>query len=160
MSISRWMDKENVVYRQWNVTQPSKRDGIVPFVATWMGTEIQLYIYTYIVKESESCSIISDFATPWTVACQTPLSMELSRPEYWSRYCSLLWGSSQPRDWTQVTHNAGRFFTVWDTMESHICIFKSVLFLYRLLQNIEHSSLCYTVGPCWLSILYTVVCIC
>ena len=34
------MDKENVVYRQWNVTQPSKRDGIVPFVATWMGIEI------------------------------------------------------------------------------------------------------------------------
>ena len=25
------------------------------------------------------------FATPWTVACQTPLSMEFSRQEYWSR---------------------------------------------------------------------------
>ena len=24
------------------------------------------------------------FATPWTVACQAPLSMEFSRPEYWS----------------------------------------------------------------------------
>ena len=24
------------------------------------------------------------FATPWTVACQAPLSMELSRQEYWS----------------------------------------------------------------------------
>ena len=23
-------------------------------------------------------------ATPWTVACQTPLSMEFSRQEYWS----------------------------------------------------------------------------
>ena len=23
-------------------------------------------------------------ATPWTVACQAPLSMELSRQEYWS----------------------------------------------------------------------------
>ena len=22
--------------------------------------------------------------TPWTVACQSPLSMEFSRPEYWS----------------------------------------------------------------------------
>ena len=31
---------------------------------------------------------------------------------------------------------------------------------YRLLQNIEYSSLCYTVGPCFLSILYIVVCIC
>ena len=25
------------------------------------------------------------FATPWTVACQTPLFMEFSRQEYWSR---------------------------------------------------------------------------
>ena len=28
-----------------------------------------------------SCSVISDFATPWTVAPQAPLSMELSRQE-------------------------------------------------------------------------------
>ena len=25
------------------------------------------------------------FATPWTVACQAPLSMGFSRQEYWSR---------------------------------------------------------------------------
>ena len=24
------------------------------------------------------------FETPWTVACQAPLSVEFSRPEYWS----------------------------------------------------------------------------
>ena len=28
--------------------------------------------------------IMSDSATPWTVACQTPLSVEFSRQEYWS----------------------------------------------------------------------------
>ena len=27
-------------------------------------------------------------------------------------------GSSQPRDWTQVSHIAGRFFTSWDTREA------------------------------------------
>ena len=27
-------------------------------------------------------------------------------------------GSSQPRDWTQVFHNAGRFFTSWATRET------------------------------------------
>ena len=32
-------------------------------------------------------------------------------------------GSSQPRDWTQVSHIAGRFFTIWATRESH----KSIL---------------------------------
>ena len=28
----------------------------------------------------------------------------------------------------------------------------------RMPHNIEHSSLCYTIGPCWLSILNTVMC--
>ena len=30
------------------------------------------------------CSVLSDSANPWTVACQAPLSMEFSRQEYWS----------------------------------------------------------------------------
>ena len=34
-----------------------------------------------------------------------------------------------------------------------------ILFPYRLLQNIEYNSLCYTVGPCWLSVLCIIVCI-
>ena len=29
-------------------------------------------------------SLVCVFVTPWTVACQTPLSMEFSRQEYWS----------------------------------------------------------------------------
>ena len=41
----------------------------------------------------------------------------------------------------------------------YISILFPILFPYRLLQNIECSSLCYTVGPCWFSILYIVVCI-
>ena len=35
-----------------------------------------------------------------------------------------------------------------------------ILFPYRSLQSIDWCSLCYTVGPYQLSILYTVVCIC
>ena len=31
-----------------------------------------------------SCSVLSDFASPWTVALQAPLSLEFSRQEYWS----------------------------------------------------------------------------
>ena len=42
----------------------------------------------------------------------------------------------------------------------HVSILFQIPFPFRLLQNIEQSSLCYTVGPCWLSILYIVVCIC
>ena len=41
-----------------------------------------------------------------------------------------------------------------------IFILFQILFHYSLLQGIEYSSLCYTVGPCWLSILYRVVYIC
>ena len=37
------------------------------------------------VEWSGSRSVVSDsFATPWTAACQAPLSMEFSRQEYWS----------------------------------------------------------------------------
>ena len=36
----------------------------------------------------------------------------------------------------------------------HVSILFQILFPFRLLQNIEQSSLCYTVGPCWLSILF------
>ena len=38
--------------------------------------------------------------------------------------------------------------------------FFQILFPYRLLQNIEYSSVCYTIGPCWLSILFIAVCTC
>ena len=45
--------------------------------------------------------------TPWTVACQAPLSMGLSRQEYWSglRFASP-GESSQLRDQTWVSHIA------------------------------------------------------
>ena len=32
-----------------------------------------------------SCSVI----TPWTIACQAPLSMEFSRQEYWSGWLAI-----------------------------------------------------------------------
>ena len=35
-----------------------------------------------------------------------------------------------------------------------------ILFPFTLLQNIEQSSLCYTVGPCWLCVLNIAVCTC
>ena len=45
-------------------------------------------------------------------------------------------------------------------IHTYIYILFPILFHYGLLQDIEYSSLCYTVGPCCLSVLYTVVCIC
>ena len=34
--------------------------------------------------ESVCCSVMSSSASPWIVACQAPLSMEVSRQEYWN----------------------------------------------------------------------------
>ena len=42
-------------------------------------------------------------------------------------------------------------------IQLYVCILFQIPFLLRLLQNIEQTSLCYAVGPCWLSILNTVV---
>ena len=46
--------------------------------------------------------------------------------------------------------------------DSVIHILVSILFQiilpFRLLQNIEQSSLCCTVGPCWLSVLNIALC--
>ena len=36
----------------------------------------------------------------------------------------------------------------------HVYILFQILFLFRLLQNIEQRSKYYTVGPCWLSVLF------
>ena len=65
--------------------------------------------------------------TPWTVALQAPLSMELSRQEHWSKQSFLSPGDlPKLRDWTQVSCIAGGFFTSWATRE--VYQFSSVQF--------------------------------
>ena len=44
-----------------------------------------MYIYTHFAcVTTQSLSCVQLFATPWTVGCQTPLSMGFPRQEYWS----------------------------------------------------------------------------
>ena len=59
------------------------------------------------------------FVTPWTVAYQAPLSVGIlqARILEWVAMPSSR-GYSQPRDWTQVSRIAGRFFTNWATREA------------------------------------------
>ena len=45
-------------------------------------------------------------------------------------------------------------------IQIHVCILFQILFPFRLLQSIEQSFLCCTVGPSWLSILNIAVCTC
>ena len=60
-----------------------------------------------------SRSVMSDSVTPWTVACQAPLSVRILEArilEWVAMFSSRV--SSQPRARTQVSHIAGRFFTI------------------------------------------------
>ena len=43
------------------------------------------FFFLVVAKVCKSLSSVWLFATPWTAASQSPLSMEFSRPEYWSR---------------------------------------------------------------------------
>ena len=43
---------------------------------------------------------------------------------------------------------------------THVSILFQILFPFNLLQSIQQSSLSYTVGPRWLSILNVAVCTC
>ena len=63
------------------------------------------------------------FASPWTVACQAPLSMGIlqARILEWVAVPSSR-GSSQTRDGTQVSFIAGGFFTDRATREASIKI--------------------------------------
>ena len=58
-------------------------------------------------------------ATPWTVARQAPLSMGILQARILERVTiSFSRGSSWPRNWTQISCIAGRFFIDWATREA------------------------------------------
>ena len=52
----------------------------------WLILYLIICLWSIFPLESKSVSrsVLSDSATPWTVACQAPLSMGFSRQEYWS----------------------------------------------------------------------------
>ena len=73
-----------------------------------------------------SLSCVQLFVTLWTVACQAPLSMGLSRPEYWRGLpFPPPGGSSQPRDRTvspAVPGLVGSLFTTESSRKPYIYI--------------------------------------
>ena len=83
----------------------------------------------------KSLSHVWLFVIAWAVACQTPLSMEFSRLEYWNGYpFPLLQESSQPRNLTRVSCIVGRFFTSRATGKPLIVIIApTVLVMWTLL---------------------------
>ena len=93
-----------------------------------------------------SHSVMSDSAIPWAVAHQAPLSMRILQERIleWIVMLSSR-GSSQPRNWTQVSHIAGRFFTRWATREAPR---PSLAFIICKLFDNGHSDLCEVISHC------------
>ena len=118
MSVNRWMNKQNVVYTHTHTHTHNTQWSIMPCCAL-------------------SLSHVWLFATPRPVACQAPLSMGIfqARILEWVAF-PFSRGSSQPRDRTQVSCIAGRFFTSWATrkapMEHYAAIQRSKILIHTI----------------------------
>ena len=67
---------------------------------------------------AKSCPTL---VTPWTVACQAPLSVGFSTQVYWSGLpFPFSRGSSRPRNQTQVSCIAERFFSNWANLKLNL----------------------------------------
>ena len=120
-----------------------------------------------------SCfSSVQLLATLWTAACQAPLSTGFARQEEWSGLPPLgysLHPGIEPASLTSPAL-AARFFTASTTWEApgvqqsdsyiHTYIYVYIdmsfsdFFHYRLLHDIECSSLCYIIGPLFVYLFY------
>ena len=87
-----------------------------------------------------SRSVMSDSATPWTVACQASLFMGIlqARILEWVALPSIK-GSSQPSNPSQISCIAGEFFTVWATSEAQEYWSEKPI-PFKVITNIEIAS--------------------
>ena len=95
----------------------------------------------------ELLSCVWLFATPWTVAHQAPLSMGFSRQEYW-RGLPVPPPGALPHPGIEPKPPTLQAASLPSEPPGKPYI------------EYISSSLCYTGGPCYLAILYAIVCIC
>ena len=78
--------------------------------------------FTFACMHAKLVNRIRLFVTPWTVVCQTPLSIEFSRQEYWSKLsCPLLGDLPNSGIKLMILKSpalAGRLFTASTTWEA------------------------------------------
>jgi len=110
----KWLHKQNVLYPDSGMLLISKRNELLIRVPVWLNLRIIM-----LNGQSESFSRVWLFATPMNCSLpgssvhgifQARILAGVAVP--FSR------GSSQPREGTQVSHIAGRFFTIWATREA------------------------------------------
>ena len=75
-----WRCNENV--KQLEIL-PWISAPLYPFYTGWIYTGWICTYYTH-AYSVYACSVMSDSATPWTVACQALLSIEFFKQEYWN----------------------------------------------------------------------------
>ena len=96
----------------------------------------------------KSLSWVRLFGTPWTVVDGILQARILEWVPYpFSR------GSSQPRDWTQVFHIAGGFFTRWATREAPWSFRQATNYPIVRLGNLELLPFSAEILPPWKRIL-------
>ena len=98
---------------EW-VAYPFSRGSSQPRNQTGVSCIAGGFFTNWDIREKwKSLSCVQLFVTPWT---KSPGTLQARKLE-WVAFPFFM-GSSQPRDWTQVSHFAGRFFTSWDTREA------------------------------------------
>ena len=70
---------------------------------------------------AQSLSCVHLFVTPWTVACQAPLSMEFTRQEYWSGLPFTSPGD-HPCPWMTITLSG--YLWVLPVVHACICVYR------------------------------------
>ena len=97
----------------WRVKNPTQNRSLVAEDLDLMAERIKH------CRMLNRCSRVRLFATPWTVACQAPLSMGFSRQEYWSGLpCPRPGDLPDPGIESASPSLAGGFFTSSTTWEA------------------------------------------
>ena len=113
-----------------------------------MHSSINRYTGCFPIWKWKSFSHVRLFVTPWTIH-----GILQARRLEWVAF-PFSRGSSQPRDWTQVSHIAGRFFTSWATREARFPIWATVNMLPPGRTAVAGMSM-YWGGACGIAMLET-----
>ena len=113
--------------------------GCHSFEALSAGRNIKMFIYIVL------CLVAQSYLTLCNPMNFAPLPMGILQARILERDAiPFSRGSSQPRDWTQVSHIAGGFFTIWVIREAliyiNLCIYTYTHYVY--------SFMCLLNGTC------------